>query len=240
MEKSRLDEEVSRRGLTISRSQAENLIRLGHVKVASAIIRKPSFKVSKTDRIQVDATNQFVSRAALKLKSAAEYFGLDFKNAVALDVGISTGGFTDYMLVNGAQKVVGVEVGTNQLHPTLHDDPRIELHEKTDIRNYTNPHNLRFTHAVIDVSFISMRDVLPHIMSLTTKQTLVVAMLKPQFEAGDKKKHKGVIKNSKMRRQILQDFEIWVKDHAVIQDKKDSDVSGKKGNVERFYLLTSL
>jgi len=237
---SRLDEELSRRELTSSRSQGENLIKLGHVKLNGRVVKKPSTKVQIGDKIEIEENVKFVSRAALKLKSAAEFFEIDFKAKSMLDVGISTGGFTQYALSQGLEKAVGVELGTNQLHATLRNDPRIELHEKTDIRSYEKPSGTKFDFIVIDVSFISMREVLPHVLTLANPATQIIAMLKPQFEAGDGRKHKGVIKNDSMRRKILKDFEAWLQDKAYIVDKKDSDVSGKKGNVERFYLLKTL
>ena len=153
-----------------------------------------------------------------------------------LDIGSSTGGFTDYALQHGAQKVYAVDVGTNQLHPSLRQNTKIELHEKTDIRNfYTDQH---IDLIVGDVSFISLREILPHVAKhLMNEQTILVAMVKPQFEAGKDQVNKGVIKNAKIRRQILNDFEIWAKQYFVILDKKDSEVAGAKGNVERFYKM---
>lgn len=233
----RLDKELARRGLVQSRSQAENIIRLGQVKVDGRVVKKAGWRVDKQSKIQLIG-EQYVSRAAHKLASAAENFNLDFDDKTMLDVGSSTGGFTDYALRQGAKKVVAVDVGTDQLHPSLLDDERIELHEKTDIRTFKTDEQLDLV--VIDVSFVSMRDILPVVMQLANDDTQVIAMLKPQFEAADPKKHKGVIKNSKMRRNIIKDFELWLRDQALIIDSNDSDVSGKKGNTERFYLLKKL
>jgi 23S rRNA (cytidine1920-2'-O)/16S rRNA (cytidine1409-2'-O)-methyltransferase len=153
-----------------------------------------------------------------------------------LDVGSSTGGFTDFALKHGAKKVIAVDVGTNQLHPTLRNNPKIELHEQTDIRNFHKPKE-QIDLVLIDVSFISLREILPSIARLVNDKTYVVAMAKPQFEAGDSIKHKGVIKNEKMRRNTLATLENWIKNLFIIIDKADSQVSGSKGNVERFYLL---
>lgn len=133
------------------------------------------------------------------------------------------------------KKVFAVDVGTKQLHPNLQGNPKIELHEQTDIRAFI-PRILPDI-VVIDVSFISLRDVLPHIATICGKNTQIIAMAKPQFEAGEQLQNKGVIKNDSIRRQILKDFEIWVKKHFVIIIKLDSKVAGQKGNVERFYLL---
>ena len=235
----RLDKELARRGLVQSRSQAENIIRLGQVKVDGNVVKKAGWRVQPASQIEITG-EQYVSRAALKLGSAADFFGLDFTEATALDVGLSTGGFTDYVLRNGAKKVVAVDVGTDQLHPSLRGDKRVELYEQTDIRAFQSRDDTEFDFIVIDVSFISMRDVLPAVMKHAGEQTKVLAMMKPQFESGDGKKHKGVIKNSKIRRQIIKDFELWLREVALIIDKHDSDVDGKKGNTERFYLLKLL
>lgn len=168
----------------------------------------------------------------------AQLLNVRFKDKTVLDVGSSTGGFTDFALQNGAQKVYSVDVGTGQLHPSLQDNPRIELHEKTDIRDFYLAPQQRPQVIVIDVSFISLREILPHIAKeLSTKDTQIVAMVKPQFEAGKNQTNKGIIKNDSVRRDILRDFEYWAKEHFVIQDKRDSEVAGSKGNRERFYLL---
>jgi 23S rRNA (cytidine1920-2'-O)/16S rRNA (cytidine1409-2'-O)-methyltransferase len=235
--KHRLDQLVHTRGLVISRSQAESWIRLGKVQVNGQAITKPGYFADDSDAIELTANEQYVSRAGLKLASVAQVLQLNFKDKVMLDVGSSTGGFTDYALSHGAKKVIAVDVGTDQLHPTLRHEPRIELHEQTDIRDMKELSETPDI-IVIDVSFISLRDVLPHIATLSNKHTDIVAMVKPQFEAAAARlKHKGVIKNDRMRRDILKDFETWVHQHFVIIDKADSDIAGSKGNVERFYYL---
>lgn len=249
----RLDAALFKRGVTSSRSQAENYIKLGLVRINGGVAKKASRQVSATDTISVEG-DQYVSRAALKLASIAKQFELDFRDATVLDIGSSTGGFTDYALQHGAKKVYAVEVGTDQLHSSLHGDPRIELYEKTDIRNVavrglssktkqgnedkivtidTAPDVL-----VADVSFISGRSILGHVSSLMSESSILVYMCKPQFEAGKDQTNKGVIKNSSVRRQILKDFESWlIQNNFIILDKADSQVSGAKGNVERFYKL---
>lgn len=261
--------------MVASRSQAESFIRLGQIKVNGKIVTKPGTLVSETDDILSIISDQFVSRAALKLQSAAETFRLDFKDKTVLDVGSSTGGFTQYALQQGAEKVIAVDVGTDQLHPSLRDDPRIELHEKTDIRSVwlrqTEPRDKgqesrggrqkvyigKAPEIIVgDVSFISLREILPHVSRLMTLDSLLVAMVKPQFEvyaehsrgthpstsSGFRTKvlSKGVIKNERVRRDILKDFETWAMQRFKIVQKADSTVPGSKGNVERFYLLRKL
>jgi len=233
----RLDKELVLRGLLPSRSQAENMIELGYIKVDGVKAKKASLLVHPSSTIEVDSSNQYVSRAALKLKSVANKLNLDFSDRTLLDVGSSTGGFTEYALKQGVKKVIAVDVGTNQLHPSLRADKRIELHEQTDVRDLTRSHLKEVDMVVIDVSFISLREILPSLKRLLSLDAEVIAMVKPQFEAGAKLKTRGVIKNDSMRRAVLKDFERWVKKEWVIINKADSEISGKKGNTERFYLI---
>lgn len=223
-------------GLAPSRSQAENFIKLGFIKLNGKIINKSGYLVSVSDKIELTTSDKYVSRAALKLKSVAEKLKINFKNMIVLDVGSSTGGFTDFALQHGARKVIAVDVGTNQLHPSLLTDERIELFEKTDIRDINKLSTFPDI-VLIDVSFISINEILPHVAKLINKNSIIVAMVKPQFEAGSSFKHKGVIKNDNIRRQILREFELSAKKLFKIIDKADSEVSGAKGNRERFYLL---
>jgi 23S rRNA (cytidine1920-2'-O)/16S rRNA (cytidine1409-2'-O)-methyltransferase len=181
----------------------------------------------------------YVSRAGLKLASVADKFRVNFKGTIVLDVGSSTGGFTDYALQHGAKFVYAVDVGTEQLHPSLRGHRDIELHEKTDIRGFRPSKTPDII--VIDVSFVSLRDILPSVAAMAGPTTIILAMVKPQFEAS---RHQigssGVIKNDNARREILKEFEAWAKQSFVIKDKADSDVRGTKGNLERFYVLTTV
>jgi len=234
--KQRLDQATVARGLVSSRSQAESYIRLGQVTVNGRVETKAGFLVDDQAIIKVTAEEQYVSRAALKLASVAQALKVDFRGKTVLDVGSSTGGFTEYALKHGAVKVIAVEVGTNQLHPRLRADERIELHEQTDIRSFVTDQQIDVV--VADVSFVSLRELLPHIATLCNPQTQLVMMAKPQFEAVQESvKHKGVIKNDRLRRDILQSFEAWLHHDFRVIDKADSAVAGAKGNRERFYLL---
>jgi 23S rRNA (cytidine1920-2'-O)/16S rRNA (cytidine1409-2'-O)-methyltransferase len=253
--KNRLDIELLYRGLASSRSQAENIIKLGFVSVNKKAVTKPGFFVGQTAEIKI-TKEPFVSRAGLKLASVTDIFKLSFKNKIVLDVGSSTGGFTDYALKNGAKKVFAVDVGTNQLHPSLRTNKKIELHEQTNILEVRSSKleyridnnsskfvilNSTFDFILIDVSFVSLRTILPHIARhLASKNTQIVAMLKPQFESGAGLKNKGVIKNDSIRRAIIKDFEAWAKQYFIIRQKADSAVAGQKGNQEKFYLLQIL
>lgn len=239
MDRVRLDVELARRKMVASRSQAESLIRLGQVKVNGRIIQKCGHVVTSEDVLSLADEQQYVSRAALKLQSADEVFHLDWSGRVVLDVGSSTGGFTQYALLHGASKVIAVDVGTDQMDPRLRDNPRIELYEKTDIRTFKSKTAIDL--AVCDVSFISLRDILPAVSRLMSNRGVIVAMVKPQFEARHAAiKHKGVIKNDKMRREVLKSFETWALQSYKIVQKTDSKIAGSKGNVERFYILEAL
>ncbi len=234
----RLDKALVQLGLVTTRSQAESYIRLGRVKVAGRLITKPGYFVHDLSLVELDQPEQFVSRAGLKLASVADKLAVDFRGKLVLDVGSSTGGFTDYALSRGARRVICVDVGTDQLHPKLRRDARVELHEKTDIRDFATDQSVDII--LIDVSFISLREVLPHLAELANRQTQVVAMVKPQFETGNRLKNCGVIKNDTERRRILHDFEQWAKRYFLLRAKADSAVAGARGNRERFYLLTKL
>lgn len=239
MSKQRLDQVLVVRGLVSTRSQAESFIKLGEVTVDGKTITKSGYFVGQNAKVAVKTDDRYVSRAALKLASVAEEFNLDFRGTVVLDVGSSTGGFTDFALQHGTQKVIAVEVGKDQLHPSLRGHENIELHEQSDIRDIKEL-SAKPDIVVIDVSFISLRDILPHVSKLTDKNAQIIAMVKPQFEASDDVKHKGVIKNERVRRDIFKDFEMWAKTRFVIAEKADSKVAGGKGNLERFYLLRSV
>jgi 23S rRNA (cytidine1920-2'-O)/16S rRNA (cytidine1409-2'-O)-methyltransferase len=239
MNRIRLDQALVHRGLVATRSQAESYIKIGHVKVNGKIVNKSGYLVNDESKIQVTVEEQYVSRAALKLASVADKLNLNFKDKIVLDVGSSTGGFTDYSLRRNAKKVIAVDVGAEQMHPALRNNPRVELHERTDIRNIKKI-SAAADIVVIDVSFISLREILPSVIKLVGSDAQVVAMCKPQFEAGSDGVHKGVIKNNAIRRQILKNFEEWLKRSFKILDKADSEVAGARGNLERFYLLKSL
>ena len=237
MDQQRLDEYLFLKGYVYSRSQAENYIKLGKVTVDGEVVKKPATKVSKNNVVMLTAEKKYVSRGGLKLESVADSLTLNFRGKTVLDVGSSTGGFTDYVLQHGAYKVVAVDVGKNQMDRRLQQNPKIELHEQTDIRSLKSL-STKVDYVVIDVSFISIREILKHLKTLLNTDAKIVAMVKPQFESKDAmSKHKGVIKNESLRRKILSEFEIWAKTDYKIINKSDSKIHGEKGNRERFYLL---
>jgi 23S rRNA (cytidine1920-2'-O)/16S rRNA (cytidine1409-2'-O)-methyltransferase len=237
MPKIRLDQAMLRQGLAATRSQAVNYIKLGYVKIADHVEYKPDCLVSTNAKLSLSITEQYVSRGAYKLASVKHALQLSFKDKVVLDVGSSVGGFTDYALRQGARQVIAVDKGSNQLHSSLRVDKRVILYEQTDIRDIKSLPALPDI-ILIDVSFISLRSVLPHIKLLSGPQTAILALVKPQFETtADQLKHEGVIKNARIRRDILKDFEQWARHYFIIAGKADSGVSGAKGNLERFYLF---
>ena len=237
--KIRLDNLLVDRKMVESRSQAESYIKLGKVTVDGIKRTKPGFFVDVNSELKILQQVQYVSRAGLKLESVAKKMRIDFRNKTVLDVGSSTGGFTDYSLKNGANKVIAVDVGTDQLHPKLRLNKKVELHEKTDIRNFKTDQKIDVV--VIDVSFISIKEILPSVVNLSNKNTKIVAMVKPQFEAGRNGTVNGVVKNNSYRRKILQDFENWCRSNNLyIENKRDSEVKGAKGNQERFYILKKM
>jgi len=232
----RLDQYLVENGYFNSKSKAQQAIIDGKISVNNKIVTKKSFSIDAEDVINiVGELLPFVSRGGSKLEKAINDFKINLAGKTIVDIGSSTGGFTDCALQNDALKVIAVDVGTDQLHSSLQGDMRIELHEKTDIRDFI-PHTTPDI-VVMDVSFISLREILPHIATFAGVDTQIVAMVKPQFEAGKNQVNKGVIKNDAIRRQILKDFEVWTKGQFVIRDKRDSEVTGAKGNRERFYSL---
>ncbi len=236
----RLDKALVGQGLAANRSQAGNYIALGKVKVNGKAAAKSGQMVKSDDRLELDVPEgeRYVSRAALKLASVVEPLKIDFKDKLVLDVGSSTGGFSDFALKHGARAVVAVDVGTEQMHPSLRYEPRLELHEKTDIRGFEMAEKPDIVLA--DLSFISLREVLPAVGALSNSSTQILVLLKPQFEAGKSQINRGIVKNDSLRRQIIKDFEGWLISNFLIVAKADSAVAGARGNRERFYLLRLL
>jgi len=178
------------------------------------------------------------TRGYIKLADASRAFNFDFRGKVVLDIGSSTGGFTKYALEHGAKKVIAVEKGTNQMVSPLRYDQRIDLHEKTDIFNVEKL--IRTPDVVVaDVSFLSLTRVLAHTKRhIAGPHTDFLIMLKPQFEAKPDQLVKGIVKNEKTRREIIKNFEQWLKQNDFVTIKKrDNTLQGKHGNKERFYWL---
>lgn len=187
---------------------------------------------------------KIVGRAELKLAEAVKAFGYDFRGKVVLDIGSSTGGFTEYALRSGAKKVYAVEKGTKQMKAPLRFDPRVVLMEKTDIFEVGRGERTRLEDvidvALADVSFVSLTKILAHVQKrIAEPMTEYLVMLKPQFEAYPDQLVNGKVKNERMRREIIQKFERWLKENGfVVVKERDNEVRGKvSGNRERFYWL---
>lgn len=187
----------------------------------------------------VNDANNYVSRAEGKLAGAARAFSYDFRGKTVLDIGSSTGGFTEYALMRGAEKVVAVEKGTRQMKAPLRFDSRIDLREKTDIFSVGREDLPKIDTILADVSFVSLAKVLVYAKTkIARSDTDFLVMLKPQFEANEKQLNKGVVKNEKVRREIIKNFEMWLyRNGFLVVKKRDNEVVGKNGNQERFYLL---
>ncbi|HRV76234.1 MAG: hypothetical protein H6799_01180 [Candidatus Nomurabacteria bacterium] len=211
----------------------------------------PSSRPGSFDYAQDDNGGDF-SRAYTKIRLFDQQvkLGAILNGRVVLDIGSSTGGFTQFALEKGAKKVIAVEIGSRQMVPELALDQRVKLYEKTDILNVVSENadeKLRSNKkviqtpdcAVMDASFTGSQDILLHLRtSILRRSSEVVLLFKPQFEAYDHELNNGVIKNSKARRLIIKEFEQWlIKNGFKIEAKQDSGLAGSKGNVERFYLL---
>lgn len=184
-------------------------------------------------------TENVRNRGYYKIKGAISAFDFDFRGKVVLDIGSSTGGFTEIALERGADKVIAVEKGTNQMKVPLRYDPKVELYEKTDIFDFELSEDKKPDVIVADVSFLSLTKILKYAkMELSRRNTEYLVMLKPQFEADESQLVKGVVKNEKIRRDIIKRFEQWLKrNDFIIVNKRDNVLAGKNGNVERFYYL---
>lgn len=241
----RLDQLLVLRGLAASRTQAKALIEAGLVTVSGNQVVKPSQVVSGEALLRVSEQPRYVSRGGIKLEAAIAGFGLDFSGAAVLDVGASTGGFTDCVLQHGASRVVCVDVGTGQLHEKLRADPRVRNLEQLNIRDLreTPLPESNFDGIVIDVSFISLRLVLPAVWPLLRSGGHLIALVKPQFEAGrtEVSRGRGVIRDDGIRQQVLAAIRQFAAESlagAVDRGVLESPISGGDGNREFLWLLS--
>ncbi len=232
----RLDQYLAEKGLCKSRTAAQSLIKSGGVSVNGAPCTKPSADVSETDAVAITGEQlKYVGRGGLKLEGAVNAFGIELSGLVCLDIGSSTGGFTDCMLQNGAARVYAVDVGTDQLDPKLRADDRVVVMEQTDIRTAQLPEQVDFVGT--DVSFISLKQVIPHINRLLKAQGKAAALIKPQFEAGRQALNKkGIVKDEKIRRRVVEDITEFAQQCGfAVLGVTDSPVQGGDGNTE--YLM---
>jgi 23S rRNA (cytidine1920-2'-O)/16S rRNA (cytidine1409-2'-O)-methyltransferase len=230
----RLDVLLVERGLAETRERAHALILAGAVSVDGAAATRPAQPVLVDANLELQQQGpEYVSRGALKLAKALDRWAIDPTGLTAIDVGASTGGFTDLLLRNGAQKVFAVDVGHGQLHYRLRNDPRVEVMERTNIR-YLTSLEVAPDLAVVDLSFISLRLALPPVFALLKPAAHLVALIKPQFEAGKQHVHKGgVVRDPRVHRQVLLELLEWsATQPRRITDLTVSPLKGPAGNVE--------
>lgn len=234
--RSRLDVEMARRGLAASREIAQRLIMAGRVRVNSRPAAKPDLKVEATAEIAVvGGVAEYASRGAYKLLAAIDNFNVRVEGRLALDVGASTGGFTDVLIRRGASHVIALDVGYGQLADRLRRDARVTVIDRTNIRNVAAvdlPYQPDLI--VVDVSFISLRLVLPKLKILAAVPAEIIALVKPQFEVGKGKVGKGgVVRNELLRAQTLADVSEFAKAIGLeLVGSIESPIAGAAGNLE--------
>ena len=234
--KKRLDVLLVEQGLADSREKAKAIIMSGIVYVDNNKEDKAGTTFDETAKIEVRGnTLKYVSRGGLKLEKAMDHFGVELAGKVCMDVGASTGGFTDCMLQNGAVKVYSVDVGHGQLAWKLRNDERVVCMEKTNIR-YVTPEDIddKIEFASIDVSFISLTKVLPAVKELLTDSGEIVCLIKPQFEAGkDKVGKKGVVRDPAVHAEVLREFLRYAPECGFgVRGLDFSPIRGPEGNIE--------
>lgn len=231
----RLDNALVERGFFKTRTKAQEAIAEGKIFCDRKKVEKPSHKVEEHTLIEIRGEIiAYVSRGALKLEKAASSFGVDFSDKTVLDIGSSTGGFTDYMLKHGASKVIAVDVGTEQMDKDLRLDPRIDLHEQTDFRVVSEKIVEGVEIACIDISFISVEKILPRLFEIKSLKE-VVCLIKPQFECNKEiaAKYKGIILNKEIHHEIIERIiEEFQKYNLGCLGLIFSPITGGSGNIE--------
>ncbi len=239
--KRRLDALLVERGLVESRSRAQALVMAGRVHVDGAPVTKAGTPTADDAAVEVISPPRFVSRGGEKLETALAGLGVDVAGERCLDVGASTGGFTDCLLQHGAAEVVALDVGRNQLHERLRADPRVTVIEGANARSLDCA-VLPFRPGLVtaDVSFISLRLVLPAVLACAVEPWRALVLVKPQFEAGRADVRRGVVRDPEVRRRVLQDFADFASGSGwVVLGVCDSCVPGPAGNREYVVYLVS-
>ncbi|MGB0580157.1 MAG: TlyA family RNA methyltransferase [Limisphaerales bacterium] len=241
----RLDQALVERGLFDSREKAKRAVMAGVVEINSQLARKASDAVKPTDELTVKEPEKYVSRGGLKLEHALDQFAIDPCGLAAIDIGASTGGFTDCLLQRGAKRVFAVDVGHGQLAWKLRQDERVEVMEKTNARELSAAHFgdefEPFPLAVIDCSFISLRTILPPAIDLIAPGGRLVPLIKPQFEAGKSEvdKGQGVIRDPAVHRRVVNELKDFVTAELSVKwiGQVESPITGPAGNKEFLALL---
>jgi 23S rRNA (cytidine1920-2'-O)/16S rRNA (cytidine1409-2'-O)-methyltransferase len=229
----RADVLLVERGLFESRARAQAAIEAGLVLANDKPVTKPSESIAADAVLQA---HPFVSRGGVKLAGALEQYPIEIEGHVCLDVGASTGGFTEVLLANGANLVFSIDVGREQLHPSLRGHPKIVSMEETDIRSFEGKRlPMRPDVVVIDVSFISLKAVLPVALSLAAAPMRMLALIKPQFEAPRKHSKRGIIRNATVHQEICDDIVAFVASQGCTGIQVfPSSIAGRDGNIEFF------
>ena len=234
--KIRLDQLIVDRGLADSKTRAQALVMAGHVYIADTKAQKPGQQIPEDADISVKGSDHpWVSRGGIKLAHALETFEIDVTAAVAIDVGSSTGGFTDVLLSNGAVRVYAVDSGTNQLAWKLRQDPRVIVHEQTSARILTDTHIPETVDLIVcDASFIGLAKVLERPLSFARPAAQLVALIKPQFEAGrDEVGKGGVVRDADVHQRVCDAVSIWLAGkNWTVRGLTTSPITGPQGNVE--------
>ncbi|MHC2257323.1 TlyA family RNA methyltransferase [Bradyrhizobium embrapense] len=232
----RIDVLLVERGLFESRARARAAIDAGLVTADGKQIAKASELVAPGAELTAEPAHPYVSRGGVKLAGALEHYPIDVEGHVCLDVGASTGGFTEVLLANGASLVFAIDVGHGQLHPSLQGHPKIISMEETDIRNFEGKRlPARPDVVVIDVSFISLKLVLPVALSLAAAPMHLLALIKPQFEAARKHAKRGVIRNAMVHQEICDDIAAFAGSLGCTDIQVfPSSITGGDGNIEFF------
>jgi 23S rRNA (cytidine1920-2'-O)/16S rRNA (cytidine1409-2'-O)-methyltransferase len=224
------------RGLFESRARAQAAIEAGLVMANDRPVLKASEAIAVDAVLQAQPAHPYVSRGGVKLAGALERYPLEIEDHVCLDVGASTGGFTEVLLANGASLVFAIDVGREQLHPSLHGHPRVVSMEETDIRSFEGRRlPMRPDIVVVDVSFISLKAVLPVALSLAAAPMHLLALIKPQFEASRKHSKRGIIRNAMVHQEICDDIAAFVASLGCTGiEVFPSSIKGGDGNIEFF------
>ena len=234
----RLDVFLVNNGYYPSREKASQAIKKGIVEVDGKIILKPSSPTMNEAKINIlEVMLPYVSWGGMKLERAIKYFNLDFTDSIVLDIGSSTGGFTDCALQHGAKEVYAVDVGTNQLDEKLRYDLRVHSYENTNICDFNE--NVKFNYLVMDVSFVSITKIIPSLLKFLDDDNYLVCLFKPQFEVGKIKIKNGVIKDPKIHKNVIKMLIDFIKEMGLyVNDLTYSTQKGKTGNIEYLALVS--
>jgi len=236
MPKQRLDQQLVQRGIAEDQEKAQRMIRAGMVRVNEQLADKPGIQYPDDADIFVKQKGKYVSRGGLKIEGAHKQFGFELDGAIGLDIGSSTGGFTDFMLQHGASKVYAVDCGTNQLHYKLRSDPRVVVMENTNAR-YITPDDIPdpIDFCSIDTSFISLKLILPPLKNLLKPGGKIISLIKPQFEANKDQVGKGgVVRDPAVHQEVIEKIKKFGTETLGFQwmELCKSPITGPAGNIE--------